>query len=54
MGFGLMGCGGLAVNDGHWPTSPSSGQAAISSQLRDHKLPACHSEAAFGFAALIF
>jgi len=29
------------------PTSPSSGQAAISFQLRLPKLPACHSRAAF-------
>ena len=29
-------------------TSPSSGQAAFTSQLRRPKLPACHSRAAFG------
>ena len=29
-------------------TSPSSGQATISFQLRRHKLPACHSRAALG------
>jgi hypothetical protein len=30
------------------PTSPSSGQATITSQLRHPKLLACHSRAAFG------